>query len=183
MNKSTIATILGTTLLGLIKTNSGSKSFVNPKKVQSSIDVDFIFSITGEGFVNPTGIEPIYFSKIIDELMFVGESLDSIVRYSKKWQNQMTNVDLSVGSINNFFGNNLPEYYYDALFVEVFLAIGNDCGLDAIKDYSFVLKNLLENNKFNIEDLDLDINMVTYRVSIKIKVMDAKSIDAFLEYI
>ena len=91
MNKSTIATILGTTLLGLIKTNSGSKSFVNPKKVQSSIDVDFIFSITGEGLlVHPTGIEPIYLLEKIDELNVCWGIFRSIVRYSKKWQEQMT---------------------------------------------------------------------------------------------
>ena len=162
------------------RVKNGSTSFINPNKVQGSIDVDFTFTIEGEDYL---GYED---EDVISTVNSAKNRLASIVKYSKKWQEQMIQIrdeDLTVGDINLFFANNNSESHHDYAFVDDFMAIGNDMGLDYLMKSIFVLQNLLNCTEFEQVYVDLDEYEITMSASIKIRLMDSKSIRALLESI
>jgi hypothetical protein len=159
---------------------NGSKSFIDPNKVQSSIDVDFTFTVNGEGYL---GYED---EDIVSTTDSAKGRFASIVKYSRKWQEQMTQIkdeDLTVGDINLFFANNHSESQHDYAFVDDFMAVGNDMGLDYVMESIFVLKNLLGFTNFKLISADLDEYSITMSASVKIKLMDSKSIRSLLKSI
>ena len=90
----------------------------------------------------------------------------SIVKYSKKWQEQMSQVkdkDLTAGQIYAFFTNNPPESEDDEYFIQDFSVIENDYDFDYMIKYVFVFKNLLDLTNFKI----LEVEFSEYSVTIK----------------
>ena len=163
------------------RVKNGSKSLINPKKLQKSIDVDCTFYVRGLSMLdlNDTG-EP---DEEYVERVLKGK-MASIVKYSKKWQEQMSQVkdkDLTAEQTYAFFANNPPESEDDEYFIQDFSVIENDYDFDYMIKYVFVFKNLLDLTNFEILEVEFSEYSVTIKSSLKIKIMNSQSLMNLLD--
>jgi hypothetical protein len=152
--KSAIATVFGATLLGLVKTTSGSNSFIDPRKIPQELDISFtIESIPSIGFLDAIENE-----EDVDDLKEVLENrLESIIYYSKQWQEQTADIRGRIPQqyINNFFDNTPADPKSTTSFNDDFSSISDFTDYDfqtfvGLDQILYVFKNLITKIKFDL---------------------------------
>ena len=192
--KSTIATVLGAVLLGLVKKTSGSRSFINPRKIPKELDISFtVESHPSIGFLD--GIET---EEDVAHLKGVLENrLESIIYYSKQWQEQTSDIRGKVPqqNINNFFDNTPADPNCTTSFYDDFSSIIDFTDYDfqtfmSLYQILYVFQNLITKIKFDLsvessylfpeDEEGWGVSTLIMNISVKTKFLDADSARYFI---